>query len=119
VRRHRRQTERAAVAGTSLYARRALEGAAGQAVSHNSGSEQNFSTFAGVETLVPLLHSQEPGDLRSTVDLISETVQLGVAYKLVKSATIVYELRLVHDPQLIEAVQIQNNAGFKATFNLL
>jgi hypothetical protein len=81
--------------------------------------DEHVSTYAGIETLVPLLRSKEPGDMRTTVDLISETVQLGVAYKLAKSATIVYELRLVHNPQLIEAVQIQNNAGFKATFNLL
>jgi hypothetical protein len=81
--------------------------------------KEKVSTFAGIETLVPLLRSKEPGDTRGTIDLISETVQLGVAYKIAKSATLLYELRLVHNPQLIEAVQIQNNAGFKATFNLL
>jgi len=50
---------------------------------------------------------------------ISKTVKLGIAYKLAKAATILYELRVVHQPQLIDTVQILNNVGFKATFNLL
>ena len=39
--------------------------------------------------------------------------QLGLAYRLAKAATLLYELRLVHQPQLIDVVQIQNNVGFK------
>lgn len=81
--------------------------------------DERISTFAGVETLVPFLRSRTTNDSRGTLDLVSETIQFGVAYKVAKSATILYELRLVHQPQLIDVVQIQNNAGFKATFNLL
>jgi hypothetical protein len=81
--------------------------------------DEKISTYAGVELLLPLVRTREPGDERSATELISKTVRVGVAYKLAKSATILYELRLVHQPQLIDAVQVLNNFCFKATFNLL
>jgi len=80
---------------------------------------ERVSYYGGGEFLLPVLRTKQPGDDRSAVELISKTIRLGVAYKLAKSATILYELRLVHQPQLIEDVQILNNVGFKATFNLL
>lgn len=81
--------------------------------------KERVSYYGGGEFLLPVLRTKQPGDDRAAVDLISKTIRLGVAYKLAKSATILYELRLVHQPQLIEDVQILNNVGFKATFNLL
>lgn len=81
--------------------------------------KEKVSYYAGGEFLLPLLRSHQAGDDRSAVSLISKTIRLGVAYRLAKSATILYELRLVHQPQLIDAVQVLNNVGFKATFNLL
>ncbi len=80
---------------------------------------ERISTYAGVETLIPLVRTSQPGDTRSALELTSKLVRFGLAYRIGKSATVLYELRLVHQPQLIDVVQIQNNAGFKATFNLL
>lgn len=80
---------------------------------------ERISYYAGGEFLLPIVRTKQPGDDRAATDLISKTIRLGVAYKLAKSATILYELRLVHQPQLIDAVQVLNNVGFKATFNLL
>lgn len=81
--------------------------------------KERISTYAGIETLLPLVRTKLAGDTRSNVSLTSETVRFGIAYKLGKSATILYELRVVNQPQLVDVVQIQNNAGFKATFKLL
>jgi hypothetical protein len=81
--------------------------------------KEQISYYAGGEFLLPMLRTREPGDDRSAWTLVSKTVRLGLAYRLAKAATILYELRLVHQPQLIDSVQIVNNVGFKATFNLL
>jgi hypothetical protein len=81
--------------------------------------EEKVSYYAGVELLLPLLRTTQAGDDRSSFELLSKTVRLGVAYRLAKSATLLYELRLVHQPQLIDSVQVLNNVGFKTTFNLL
>ncbi len=81
--------------------------------------KERVSYYGGIELLLPLLRTREVGDDRTAVELLSKTVRLGVAYRLAKSATILYELRLVHQPQLIDSVQVLNNFGFKATFNLL
>lgn len=81
--------------------------------------KEKVSYYLGGEFLLPLVRTSEPGDDRSATDLISKTIKLGLAYKLAKAATILYELRIVHQPQLIESVQVLNNFGFKATFDLL
>jgi hypothetical protein len=81
--------------------------------------EEKVSYYAGAELLLPLLRTSQAGDDRSAFDLLSKTIRLGVAYRLAKSATLLYELRLVHQPQLIDSVQVLNNVGFKTTFNLL
>jgi hypothetical protein len=81
--------------------------------------KEKVSYYGGTEVLFPLVRTKEPGDDRSRTELISKTIRLGVAYKLAKAATILYELRIVHQPQLIDTVQVLNNFGFKATFNLL
>lgn len=80
---------------------------------------QRVSYYVGGEFLIPLVRTREPGDDRTPWQLVSKTIRIGLAYRLAKAATLLYELRLVHQPQLIDVVQIQNNVGFKATFNLL
>ncbi|MEZ4363420.1 MAG: hypothetical protein R3B48_24815 [Kofleriaceae bacterium] len=81
--------------------------------------EEQVSYYVGAEFLLPVVRSSQRGDDRSAWELLSKTVRIGLAYRLAKAATILYELRLVHQPQLIDSVQILNNVGFKATFNLL
>lgn len=81
--------------------------------------DERISYYGGGEFLLPLVRTNATGDDRSAWELLSKTVRLGVAYRLAKSATILYELRLVHQPQLIDSVQVLNNVGFKTTFNLL
>ncbi|HRC54707.1 MAG: hypothetical protein IPI49_11080 [Myxococcales bacterium] len=81
--------------------------------------DERVSYYAGSEFLLPLLRTSKSGDDRTAWELLSKTVRLGVAYRLAKSATLLYELRLVHQPQLIDSVQVLNNVGFKTTFNLL
>ena len=80
---------------------------------------QRVSYYVGGEFLIPLVRTREPGDDRTPWELVSKTIRIGLAYRLAKAATLRYELRLVHQPQLIDVVQIQKNVGFKATFNLL
>lgn len=81
--------------------------------------DERISYYGGGEFLLPLVRSSKVDDDRSSWELLSKTIRLGVAYRLAKSATLLYELRLVHQPQLIDSVQILNNVGFKTTFNLL
>lgn len=81
--------------------------------------DERFSYYAGGEFLLPVIRSAQADDERASWDLVSKTVRVGFAYRLAKSASIIYELRVVHQPQLIDTVQVLNNAGFKATFNLL
>jgi hypothetical protein len=81
--------------------------------------DEKVSYYFGGEFLIPILRSSNMGDNRGPVELISKTIRICASYRLAKSATLLYELRLVQQPQLVDTVQILNNVGFKATFNLL
>lgn len=80
---------------------------------------ERLSYYVGGEFLLPIIRTKREGDDRAATSLISKIGRVGIAYKIAKSATLLYELRLVHQPQLLDEVQVQNNVGFKATFNLL
>jgi len=75
--------------------------------------------FAGGEFLLPVIRTKEMGDNRKLVDLIDKKIRLGIAYRIARWATLLYEIRLVHQPQLIDQYQIQNNVGFKASYSVL
>lgn len=81
--------------------------------------KERVSWYAGGEFLLPVVRTRDTGDQRGAIELMSKTIRLGIAYKLAKAATVIYELRLVHQPQLIDSVQVLNNFGFKATFDLI
>lgn len=80
--------------------------------------DKRIQYFAGGEFLLPLVRTKEPGDERNAFDVLDKRVRLGVAYKIASWATLVYEIRVVHQPQLIDQVQIQNNFGFKASYSV-
>jgi hypothetical protein len=80
--------------------------------------EKRLQYFAGGELLLPLIWTDIPGDDRGSFDLLDKRLRLGVAYKLASWATLLYEIRVVHQPQLVDEVQIQNNFGFKAGYSV-
>ncbi len=75
--------------------------------------------YFGGEFLLPLIRTKEMGDTRSSIDLIDKKIRLGIAYRIARWATLLYEIRLVHQPQLIDQYQIQNQVGFKASYSVL
>lgn len=81
--------------------------------------DETLYYYSGAEFLLPLIRSKEPGDNRSNIDLLNKVFRLGVGYKLAKRATVLYEIRLVNRPQLIDRYQIQNSVGLKGSFDLL
>jgi hypothetical protein len=50
--------------------------------------------------------------------VIDKRFRLGVAYRIASWATVLYEVRLVHQPQLVDEYQIQHNFGFKASYSV-
>ncbi|MBT8495581.1 MAG: hypothetical protein KJO07_21215 [Deltaproteobacteria bacterium] len=81
--------------------------------------DKKVSYYFGGEFLLPVVRSEEPGDDRSAVSLIDKKIRLGVAYRIAKWATLLYEIRLVHQPQLLDKYQVQNNVGFKGSYSVL
>ncbi len=79
--------------------------------------EKKLQYFFGGEFLLPLLRSQP--DERSAFALLDKRVRLGLAYQIAAWATLLYEIRLVHQPQLLDRYQIQNSFGFKASYSVL
>ena len=75
--------------------------------------------FTGAEFLLPVFRSGTLDDGRNAVELLEKRIRLGVAYQIASWATLLYEIRLVHQPQLVENYQIQNNFGFKASYSVL
>ena len=87
--------------------------------------EKKLSYYAGGEFLLPFVRSkrvdvfnEDAKDTRKNVELIDKTFRVGVAYKLAKWATLIYEFRVVHMPQLIDRYQIQNSIGFEAGYSV-
>lgn len=79
--------------------------------------EKKLQYFFGGEFLLPLLRSESDG--RSSLSLIDKRIRLGIAYRVASWATLLYEIRLVHQPQLLGRYQIQNSFGFKASYSVL
>jgi hypothetical protein len=80
--------------------------------------DQRIQYFTGGEFLLPLVRTKEPGDDRRAWEVIDKRFRLGVAYKIASWATVLYEVRLVHQPQLVDEYQIQHNFGFKASYSV-
>jgi hypothetical protein len=80
--------------------------------------DQRLQYYGGAELLLPLVRDRLPGDERGAFEMMDKRLRLGVAVKLASWATVLYEIRLVHQPQLIDQVQLQNNFGIKATYSV-
>ena len=80
--------------------------------------EKKVSYYLTGEFLLPFYRSNKNGDDRNAVELMTKTVRFGLAYRIAKWATLLYEIRLVHEPQLIDKYQIQNSVGFKASYSV-
>lgn len=80
--------------------------------------DKRIQYFAGGEFLLPLIRDKEPGDDRNVFEVMDKRLRLGVAVKIFSWATLLYEIRVVHQPQLIDQVQIQNNFGLKASYSV-
>lgn len=79
-----------------------------------------MSYYFGGEFLLPLLRTDLPSVAGKTAtELIDKKVRFGGAYRIAKWATILYESRLVHQPQLLDRYQVQNNIGSKGTYSVL
>jgi hypothetical protein len=81
--------------------------------------DKKINYYAGGEFLLPVVRSERAGDDRSAVSLIDKKVRAGIAYRIAKWATVLYEIRLVHQPQLLRKYQVQNNFGFKGSYSIL
>lgn len=81
--------------------------------------DKKVQYFSGGEFLLPVVRSELAGDDRSAFKLIEKRFRLGIAYKIAKWATLLYEIRLVHQPQLVDTYQVQNAFGFKGSYSVL
>lgn len=80
--------------------------------------DKRIQYFAGGEFLLPLVRSKEPGDDRTAFEVLDKRYRIGIAYRLASWATVLYEFRVVHQPQLIDDYQIQNYFGLKASYSV-
>jgi hypothetical protein len=80
--------------------------------------DERIQYYAGGEFLLPVVRGKEPGDERNAFEVLDKRFRIGVAYKIASWATVVYEFRVVHQPQLIDEYQIQNNFGLKASYSV-
>jgi hypothetical protein len=79
--------------------------------------EKRIQYYAGGEFLLPALRTKQEGDDRPAFEMIDKRLRVGVAFRIASWATVLYEFRVVHQPQLVDDYQIQNNFGFKATYS--
>ena len=87
--------------------------------------EKKLSYYAGAELLFPFVRSkrrdvfnQGAADTTRNIELIDKTFRAGLAYSIASWATLIYEFRVVHQPQLIDRYQIQNSVGFEASYSV-
>lgn len=71
---------------------------------------QRITYKAGVGFLFPLAHSAlAAGDARTNVQLTNVEIVGALSFKLVEWASLDYQLRVLRQPQLIDAWQVSNN----------
>jgi len=69
--------------------------------------EELFAYKAGAEVMVPFATNAD--DDRSALDLTNVEVFVSLAFRLTSFAFLDYQFKLKREPQLIDAVQVQNN----------
>ena len=80
--------------------------------------EKKLVYSVGLEVLMPVIYALEDGDDRGTLDLTNIELNAGLSYKMLKWLSLDYVFRLVHVPQLIDEIQIQNNLLLTASWTL-
>jgi hypothetical protein len=65
------------------------------------------------DTMIPLAHSSlPPGDNRNSLDLTNFSLLAQLSVHALAWASLDYDFRLVREPQLVDATQVQNNLLF-------
>jgi hypothetical protein len=77
-----------------------------------------LSYYAKFEAMIPVVNNQLSSDNRDTLDLTNYLVDAGISLELVTWATLKYQFKLVREPQVLDATQIQHNLllNFNYTF---
>jgi hypothetical protein len=71
--------------------------------------EDMVGYFARGEVMIPVIKTSLPaGDDRNALDLTNVSVEAGLALKVTSWASVNYSLRVLRDPQLLDAWQVQN-----------
>ena len=67
--------------------------------------------------MLPVLNNDSSG--RSAADLLNVSAYTDISFKLVSWASLDYKLRVLREPQLVDAWQVQNSLLLSFSYTLL
>ncbi|MCK5797151.1 MAG: hypothetical protein KAI47_08215, partial [Deltaproteobacteria bacterium] len=70
---------------------------------------KKVSYFLDAEAMIPVLNDLPAGDDRNAAELTNIIVDAGISVKVFSWMSLDYSFRLLRDPQLVDATQLQNN----------
>jgi hypothetical protein len=79
---------------------------------------KKITYFFDIEAMIPVLNNQMDSDERSSAELTSVIIDAGVSVKIFSWMSLDYTFRLLRDPQLVDATQIQNNVLLTFAYTL-
>jgi hypothetical protein len=74
-----------------------------------TAADRRFTYRASAELMIPLAHNAlTSGDTRSAIQLTNVAVEAALNFRFVEWASLDYQLRVVHQPQVLDTFQVQN-----------
>lgn len=80
--------------------------------------EKRVTYFATATVMIPVVNSAGSSDDRNALELTNLLLEAGLSVKLFTWLSADYKLRIIRDPQLLDAVQIQNNLLLSVSYTL-
>ncbi len=79
---------------------------------------KKITYFFDIEAMIPVINNRSDSDDRSSVELTNVIIDAGVSVKVFSWMSLDYTFRLLRDPQLVDATQIQNNVLLTFAYTL-
>lgn len=79
---------------------------------------KKITYFFDIEAMIPVLNNKLDTSEKSSVELTNVIIDAGVSVKVFSWMSLDYTFRLLRDPQLVDATQIQNNVLLTFAYTL-
>jgi hypothetical protein len=74
-----------------------------------TAADKRFTYRANAELMIPLAHNAlASGDTRKAIQLTNVSVEAALDFRFVEWASLDYQLRVTHQPQVLDTFQVQN-----------